>query len=50
MGLPDAMYDLGLCYASGTGVARDRAKAEEWFNKAASRGVERARQAIRMYE
>ena len=32
------MVFLGLLYANGQGVAKDYAKAREWFEKAADKG------------
>jgi len=34
----DALYQLGLCYASGRGVVQDYVTAHKWFNLAAVRG------------
>jgi TIR domain/Sel1 repeat len=34
----DAMYDLGLVYANGKGVAQDYGKAREWYQRAADVG------------
>src|ERR1019366_5826939 len=28
-------YNLGLCYANGVGVAKDKAEAVKWYRKAA---------------
>jgi len=33
-----AQYNLGACYAIGTGVAKDEAKAAELYTKAADHG------------
>ncbi|MBR4388959.1 MAG: SEL1-like repeat protein, partial [Prevotella sp.] len=33
---------MGLCYENGTGVAKDEAKAVEWYRKAAEQGDARA--------
>ena len=35
---PLAMHNLGDCYRDGVGVARDEAKAIEWYNKAIEAG------------
>ena len=34
----DAQYNLGVCYANGTGVEKDEQKAVEWYQKAAGQG------------
>ena len=34
----NAMVGLGLIYEFGRGVARDYAKAREWYQKAAAKG------------
>ena len=34
----DAMFNLGVRYDDGLGVARDDAKAREWYEKAAAKG------------
>ena len=36
--VPSAMFDLGLRYDIGQGVAQDYAKAREWYEKAADKG------------
>jgi len=33
-----AMYMVGICYTNGRGVAKDEAKAVEWYEKAAEKG------------
>ena len=39
-GNPDALYDLGVCYSTGTsGVAIDLIEAHKWFNLAAVSGL-----------
>ena len=39
----DALYDLGICYATGTaGVGIDLVEAHKWFNLAAVSGSEAA--------
>jgi TPR repeat protein len=35
---PDGLYELGLAYAIGRGVAADLVTAHKWFNIAAARG------------
>ncbi len=42
-GRADALYNLGLAYSTGQGVAVDFIAAHKWFNLAASRGVEEAK-------
>ena len=45
-----AQYHLGICYASGKGVAEDARVAAEWLERAAAsddaKAVERARAAL----
>lgn len=41
-GGPDACYELGLIFSSGTGVDVDLIEAHKWFNLAAMHGDERA--------
>jgi len=40
------MYDLGVRYALGKGVAHDRDKSREWYQKAADAGYTEAKQAL----
>jgi len=42
-GRADALYNLGLAYSTGQGVAVDFVAAHKWFNLAAMRGVELAK-------
>ncbi len=42
-GKAEALYDLGLLYATGQGVPQDFVAAHMWFNLAAMNGLERAR-------
>jgi len=42
-GAPDALYNLGLIYATGNGVDADFINAHKWFNLAALRGSHAAR-------
>lgn len=42
-GAPDALFELGLMYASGREVERDFVSAHKWFNLAALRGNEAAK-------
>ena len=37
-GNTDAMYNLGVLYANGYGVAQDYDKARQWYQKAADAG------------
>jgi TPR repeat protein len=37
-GAPDALYELGMLYATGRDVAADLVTAHKWFNLAAARG------------
>jgi TPR repeat protein len=37
-GAPDALYELGMFYATGRDVAADLVTAHKWFNLAAARG------------
>lgn len=42
----DALYDLGVCYSTGTaGVGIDLIEAHKWFNLAAVAGVSAAQDA-----
>lgn len=41
-GRADALYDLGLLYATGQGVDIDLVEAHKWFNLASVRGIRRA--------
>jgi TPR repeat protein len=42
----DAQYNLGNCYILGMGVAQDKAKAAEWYRKAAEQGHEGAQKRL----
>lgn len=42
-GRPDALYNLGLAYSTGQGVSVDYIAAHKWFNLAAMRGSEVAK-------
>ena len=45
-GRPEALYDLGVCYQTGTaGVGIDLIEAHKWFNLAAVSGIEAAQDA-----
>jgi TPR repeat protein len=37
-GAPDALFELGMLYATGRDVAADLVTAHKWFNLAAARG------------
>ncbi|MGD0532225.1 MAG: hypothetical protein ABSA62_08105 [Methyloceanibacter sp.] len=37
-GAPDALFELGMLYATGLNVAEDLVVAHKWFNLAAMRG------------
>ncbi len=41
-GTPDALFELGILYATGRDVAADLVAAHKWFNLAAARGNEAA--------
>ncbi|MBL8884254.1 MAG: sel1 repeat family protein [Hyphomicrobium sp.] len=43
-GQPDALLELGLIYSTGRDVAVDLIEAHKWFNLAAMRGNEAAKQ------
>lgn len=40
---PDALFELGMLYATGRDVDADLVTAHKWFNLAAARGNESAR-------
>lgn len=42
-GAPDALFELGLMYASGREGAQDFVTAHKWFNLAALRGNDAAK-------
>ena len=42
-GRAEALYNLGLAYSTGNGVAPDFIAAHKWFNLAAMKGVNEAR-------
>jgi hypothetical protein len=45
-GRPEALFDLGVCYQTGTAGARiDLIEAHKWFNLAAVSGIEAAHDA-----
>ena len=44
------MCNLGLCYEYGEGVAEDKTKAAEWYEKAARRGMPRPVQPGLFYD
>ena len=39
----EALYDLGILFSTGQGVDMDYVEAHKWFNLAALRGVNEAR-------
>ncbi len=43
-GSADALFDLGMMYCIGRGVSQDLVAAHKWFNLAALRGSDLARQ------
>ncbi len=43
-GTPDALFELGLMYCSGRDVELDMIEAHKWFNLAAARGNQAARE------
>ena len=43
LGRADALYNLGLAYSTGQGVAQDFVAAHKWFNLAALRGSNEAK-------
>lgn len=43
-GAPDALFELGLMYCTGRDVGLDLVAAHKWFNLAAMRGVDEAKQ------
>lgn len=46
LGKPEALYDLGVCYQTGTaGVGIDLIEAHKWFNLAAVSGLGAAQDA-----
>ncbi|MFZ2019546.1 MAG: hypothetical protein WAU90_12850 [Methyloceanibacter sp.] len=40
--MPDALFELGMLYATGRDVAADLVSAHKWFNLAAARGNQSA--------
>ncbi|HKD47021.1 MAG TPA: hypothetical protein VKB67_05005 [Rhizomicrobium sp.] len=42
-GHAEALYNLGLAYSTGHGVAQDYVVAHKWFNLAAMRGIDEAK-------
>jgi len=41
-----AQYNLGVSYANGQGVPKDKAQAKQWYRKAAEQGFEQAQDAL----
>ena len=46
-GVTEAQYRVGLMYSTGQGVHQDLVSAHKWFNLAALRGSDAARQVRR---
>jgi len=44
----EAQYRLGVLYAKGVGVKKDRREANRWYRKAANQGHEKAQQALEL--
>ena len=42
-GRAEALYNLGLAYSTGQGVAQDFVAAHKWFNMASLRGLDEAK-------
>lgn len=42
MNIPDAQYNLGVCYEQGDGIEQDLEKAVFWYKKAAEQGFKKA--------
>lgn len=47
-GYAQAQGSLGVCYYEGDGVAMNKTKAVEWFQKAAEQGYAEAIEALKM--
>ena len=47
LGMPDAMFDLGIRYEKGDGVVSNTQTAMDWINKAANAGHDRAQRYLR---
>ncbi len=45
-GNPEAQYQLGIMYAKGDGVNKDRDRANKWLRKAANQGHAKAQRAL----
>ena len=41
-----AIFNTGICYKDGTGVARDLREARRWFERAAAAGHALAKEAL----
>ena len=41
-GLPQAQFNLGVCYSNGHGVEKDETKAVSWYRKSAEQGLAQA--------
>ena len=46
LGDAKAMFELGNCYANGTGVTKDEAEAVKWYRKAAELGDAMAKEIL----
>lgn len=49
-GFPNAMYNIGVIYDEGLGVAIQMEEAYNWFKKAADKGLELAKEAVKRIE
>lgn len=48
--MPGAMYNIGVMYANGSGVAKQIEEAYKWFKKAADKGLDEAKEAVKKIE
>lgn len=49
-GIPGAMYNIGVIYANGLGVKPQLEEGYKWFKKAAEKGLEEAKNAVKQIE
>lgn len=49
-GIPGAMYNIGVIYANGLGVKPQLEEGYKWFKKAAEKGLEDAKNAVKQIE